>query len=80
METWSLFTTQDMFIALLGFVGVTSAIIVIVSAFSKTNKREVQLKLSRNYNMSDLEDFDDFCDELLDQMDEAESQGKELKF
>ena len=72
METWNLFTNNDLIIGLIGFVGVTSAIIVIASAFTKVNKREIAIKKATTYNMSSLTDFDDFVDEMIDEMEENE--------
>ena len=43
-ETWSLFTNNDLLVAIIGFVGVTSAIVVMVSAATKTTNRELNLK------------------------------------
>ena len=44
METWSLFTGNDILIGLIGAVGLISAVIVISSASGKVNRREVGLR------------------------------------
>lgn len=49
-ETWSLFTNNDLLVAIIGFVGVTSAIVVMVSAATKTTNRELNLKSQINDN------------------------------
>ncbi len=44
METWNLFTGNDLLIGFLGTVGVLSAIVVVASASGKVNRREVGLR------------------------------------
>lgn len=41
METWNLFSNSDIILAIIGFVGLTSVVIVLNSAFSNVNSREV---------------------------------------
>ena len=44
METWNLFTTHDLLVAVIGIIGILSVFIVFGSATSKVNKREVTMK------------------------------------
>ena len=43
-ETWSLFTGNDLLIAVIGFIGVTSAVIVLMNAAWNVDTRERNLK------------------------------------
>jgi hypothetical protein len=40
METWSLFTTSDIFMAFMGLVGFATVLIVVKTAFGNVNKFE----------------------------------------
>jgi hypothetical protein len=40
MQTWSIFSNSDIFLALLGSIGLGSAIIVIKTAFTNTDRLE----------------------------------------
>jgi hypothetical protein len=40
METWSNFTTADIFMAFMGFVGLATVLIVFKTAFNNTDKLE----------------------------------------
>ncbi len=44
MQTWNLFTGNDILIGLIGAVGLISAVIVLSSASGKVNRREVGLR------------------------------------
>ena len=44
METWNLFSTHDLLVAVIGIVGILSVFIVLGSASGKVNKREVTMK------------------------------------
>ena len=44
METWNLFTGNDIILGLIGAVGFLSAIIVLGTASGKVNRREVGLR------------------------------------
>jgi type II secretory pathway pseudopilin PulG len=44
METWNLFSTNDLLVAVIGIVGILSVFIVLGSASGKVNKREVTMK------------------------------------
>ena len=44
METWSLFTSNDLVVASLGILGIFSVFIVFASATNKVNKREVTMQ------------------------------------
>lgn len=46
-ETWNLFVGNDMLIAIIGLVGVTSATVVLMTAFNKIDRRERTLKSNR---------------------------------
>jgi len=48
METWSLFTGNDILIGLIGAVGLISVVIVMGSASGKVNRREVGLRTYLN--------------------------------
>jgi hypothetical protein len=47
IETWNLFAGNDMLVAIIGFVGVTSATIVIMTAFTNIDRRERNIKANR---------------------------------
>jgi hypothetical protein len=40
METWSNFSTSDLFMAFMGFVAIASTLIVLRTAFTNTDKLE----------------------------------------
>jgi hypothetical protein len=40
METWSNFSTSDIFMAFMGFVAIASTLIVLRTAFNNTDKLE----------------------------------------
>ena len=44
METWNLFTSNDIVVAVLGILGIASVFVVFGSATSKVNKREVTMQ------------------------------------
>jgi hypothetical protein len=44
METWNLFTFQDLALGLIGFSGLVSVVVVLRTAFGLTNKRERSLR------------------------------------
>jgi hypothetical protein len=44
METWSLFTSNDLVVATLGILGISSVFVVIGTAFSKVNKFEKKIQ------------------------------------
>jgi cytosine/uracil/thiamine/allantoin permease len=44
METWSLFTSNDLVVATLGILGIFSVFVVFASASTKVGKREVNLQ------------------------------------
>jgi hypothetical protein len=44
MDTWNLFSLQDLAFGLIGFSGLVSVVVVLRSAFGATNKRERSLK------------------------------------
>ena len=44
METWNLFTGNDIILGLIGAVGFVSAIIVLSTASGRVNRREVGLR------------------------------------
>ena len=44
METWSNFTASDLGVALIGVAGLVSVWVVLSTAFSNVNKRELNLK------------------------------------
>ena len=46
-ETWNLFVGNDLLIAIVGFVGVTSATVVLMTAFNNIDRRERSLKSDR---------------------------------
>ena len=46
-DTWSVFTTTDLFLGLLGAVGFLSMIVVIATATSRVDKRENTLRMAR---------------------------------
>lgn len=43
-ETWNLFSQSDIIIAVLGALGLVSVIIVLATASSNVNKREVDIR------------------------------------
>lgn len=47
METWNLFTNNDLLIAIVGFVGITSATFVLMTAFNNVDTRERQIKTNK---------------------------------
>jgi len=44
METWSVFSGSDIALAVLGLVGFASVAIVVSTASSRVNKREITLR------------------------------------
>lgn len=46
-ETWNLFVGNDLLIAIIGFVGVTSATVVLMTAFNNIDRRERNIKANR---------------------------------
>ncbi len=44
METWNLFTGNDLIVGILGALGFLSAVIVVSTAAGKVNNREVGLR------------------------------------
>jgi hypothetical protein len=40
METWSNFTTSDIFMAFMGFLGLITVVIVVKTAFANTDRLE----------------------------------------
>jgi hypothetical protein len=45
--TWNLFVGNDLLVAIVGFVGVTSATIVLMTAFTNIDRRERKIKSDR---------------------------------
>ena len=43
-ETWSLFSGNDLLVGIIGFVGVTSATFVLMTAFNNVDRRERSLR------------------------------------
>jgi hypothetical protein len=44
METWNLFTSNDIVVAVLGILGIASVFVVFGTATSKVNKRELTMQ------------------------------------
>jgi hypothetical protein len=44
METWNLFTSNDIVVAALGILGIASVFVVFGTATSKVNKRELTMQ------------------------------------
>ena len=44
MDTWNLFTSNDLVVAILGILGITSVFVVFATATKKVNKREITMK------------------------------------
>jgi hypothetical protein len=83
-DTWSVFTSADLFLGLLGAVGFLSVVVVIVTATGRVNRREKTLRVARTLqNMAPeeqvLEDIDpDFSvpDNYYGDGDYYETSGK----
>ncbi len=44
METWNIFSTTDLLVAVVGIIGISTVFIVFGTATKKVNKREVTMK------------------------------------
>ncbi len=44
METWNLFTSNDLVVAILGILGIASVFVVFGTATRKVNKRELTMQ------------------------------------
>ena len=44
METWSVFSGSDIGLALIGFAGLASVVVVLKTAFGNVTKRELTLR------------------------------------
>ena len=44
METWSVFSTSDLTLALIGLAGLVSVVVVLKTAFGNVSKRELTLR------------------------------------
>ena len=47
METWNLFTNNETLVAIIGFVGVSSATLVLMTAFNNIDTRERKIKANK---------------------------------
>ena len=54
-ETWSLFAGNDLLVGIIGFVGVSSAVFVLMSATTKVDTRERSLR-SRRTETTEIEE------------------------
>lgn len=57
-ETWNIFTQSDIALAIIGALGLASVIIVMSTASSKVNKREVDIRSAINAKIAELEQDD----------------------
>lgn len=56
METWSVFSGNDIVLALVGFIGFASVAIVLKTAFGNVAKREVTLRQNAQRAQSNASD------------------------
>ena len=55
METWNMFNGTDVLLAAAGLIGLSSAVIVMATATSKVNDREVELRKRIDKVLAQLE-------------------------